>query len=178
MRIAKLVASGHAKRLKKPPFHIPEHGIVAMKLGTVLEIESLRDFQFRWTKHKPLLCWAKDQKSLVFVDITGRVMGAKEKTDSIPITPEGPGVDLFRGFHGRDAKRITSYALKTKGNQWITFGTVTRIDYFSTKQNKRDSYTHKHGSGVQLYRFGDDSGPTLWVLKGGKLTVTARGIVH
>lgn len=180
MTVAKWVADGFAQRVKRAPIPIGGDGPGGMQLGTVLEIESLRDFQFRWRKHKPKLLWDMEHKALIFVDVPNRVLGPKDKLASQPIPPhgKGKGATVFRGFHGREAKRITAYRVKTRGDQWITFGSVVRIDYFSTRQSKREQYTHKHGSGVRLYRLGEDTGPTLWVLKGGRLNVTARGIVH
>lgn len=180
MTIAQWVSDGYAQRLKKSPIRVDEeHGFYGIQLGQTLEIESFRGFEFRWKKYKPKLLWHRQQKALLFLDIPNRSLGPKDVKGKFDLEGlKGKDGTLYKEFHGKAPKQLTTYGFKTKGNQWITFGTVVRIDYFSTKRGKRDSYTHKHASGVRLYRLGEDTGPTLWVIKGGSLTVTGRGIIH
>jgi len=177
--IANWVKQGYALRRKTPPVSMKD-GIGGIELGTVLELESLRGFQLRWKSHKPKLLWNAKLRALIFVDIPGKSLGPKFKTSSFPINmSKAAKAELdYRSFHGSAPTKSTTYRIPAKGKQWITFGSVVRIDYASNKWGKRDQYTHDHGKGVVLYRLGEDSGPTLWIIKGGKLNVTKRGIVH
>ena len=56
-------------------------------------------------------------------------------------------------------------------------GAATRIDYSSDKWGNRDEYTHGVTTGATLYRFGGPKPPWIWVLRGGGLTITTRGII-
>lgn len=172
--IANWVSQGYALKTKAPVSMAG--GIGGIELGTLLELESLRGFQLRWKRFKPKLLWNSKLRALVFVDIPDASLSAKFKIDSPPI--KAKQAKKFEAFHGIAPTKSTTYCIKSKGSQWITFGSVVRIDYASSKWGKRDQYTHDHGRGVVLYRLGEDSGPTLWVIKGGKLDVNKRGIVQ
>lgn len=173
--IANWVSQGYALRTKKAPVNIAD-GVGGIELGTVLELESLRGFLLRWHQHKPKLLWNEKAHALIFVDIPDASLGPKQKIASPPIKPKQ--ARQFEAFHGTAPTKSTTYRIFSRGRQWITFGSVVRIDYSSGKWGKRDQYTHDHGRGVMLYRLGEDSGPTLWVIKGGKLNVNKRGIVQ
>lgn len=90
-------------------------------------------------------------------------------------------VAVFERFTGRGATYERADIFPTVSNaRWRTIGKVYRIDYTSDKgRRQRVEYTHESGAGVRLYRYGAVTKPPwVWAIKGGRMTVTERGIVH
>lgn len=139
------------------------------ELGDALEIE-INGYQIMWPKGQATLAWSPAHRALVILQ-----GGRRGKPQPVGVSSRPSRA--FERWADRDAKREATIEIKPRG-AWRSLGTVKRIDYQSSKWGGSAEYTHKTGSGVRLYRFGAATKPPwVWVIKGGRLTVTARGIV-
>lgn len=147
-------------------------GMYAANLGEILDVD-VEGRTITWHRPRPALLWSVKKKALfMFEDVKSGPTG--------PIPDDTPGnvVALYEKWSGWDADHQRTLTSRARGS-WRAFGEVTRIDYYSRKWDKPASYQHASGSGVRLYRFGAvNKGPWIWAIKGGRMTVTARGIVH
>ncbi len=139
------------------------------ELGSVLELET-EHATIAWPRDKAILAWSPKAKALVIVE------GGKRTTSNT--AKRGRARGAFERFADRDATKTSTVDVNPRG-AWKRVGNIRRIDYHSNKWNRRAEYTHKSGPGVRLYMKGSwDNPPRLWVLKGGRMTVTPRGIVN
>ena len=148
-------------------------GIAVAELGTVLEIET-DGHVVRFPANRYPLLWSPERKVLLVQE------GAKRGRKS-PLESEGPAVTAFERWADRDAAYERDDTFPTvRGAKWRAIGKVQRIDYMSDKYGRQAvGYTHESGSGVRLYRYGAATkSPWVWAVKGGRMNVTARGIVH
>lgn len=153
--------------LKSAPVRLDD--IELAELGSVLEIET-DQATIAWPRGKAVLAWSPKAKSLVVVE------GGKRTTANT--AKRGRARGAYERFADRDASKTATVDVNPRG-AWKRVGNVSRIDYHSNKWNRRAEYTHKSGPGVRLYMKGSwDNPPRLWVLKGGRMTVTRRGIVN
>lgn len=159
------------RALKRSPVGSIDDMIV-VELGSALEIELAAGVVVRWRKHTAPLVWSRSKKALF-------VLEQKSKGRNSPIPPDTPD-DVRRTFESwarRGATRARTDSVNSKGASWHACGHVTRIDYASDKWGVKREYTHDTSRGVRLYYYGTTSRPACWALHGGRLTVTARGIV-
>lgn len=167
-----LTRAGIAKPIKRPP--IAGTGFGGIKLGYGLEVELCSGQVIRWSK-KPLLFWHDHGKYLGLAEHWGPATSRPGLYHDMPGLPQKVP-NLFKAFHGRKARTGLSWTDVEMSGKWVSLGAICRLDYASTKKGRRASYTHDHGRGVRLYRLGSDK-RALWVIKGGSLNVTGRGIV-
>ena len=143
-------------------------GATLAELGDALEVE-IDGYRITWPKGQATLAWSPDRKALVILQ------GGRRGKPQPPAS--GRESRAFERWSDRDARREATIDIRPRGS-WRSIGSVRRIDYHSDKWGARREYTHKTGSGVRLYRYGAATKPPwIWVIKGGRLTVTARGIV-
>lgn len=148
-------------------------GISVAELGTILEIE-VGDHVVRFSGNRYPLLWSPDKKTLLVQE--GAKRGKKSTRDG-----GGRAGAAFERWSGRGATYERGDTFPTvRGARWWSVGAVRRIDYTSDKWGRRRvEYTHETGPGVRLYRYGGATKPPwVWAIKGGRMTVTARGIVH
>ncbi len=144
-------------------------GIDTAELGSILELE-VDGYRLEWRRGEGVLVWAPDKKALLILE-GGRRGRPTQLEDG------SKARRVFERWAGRDAKREADIDIDPRGS-WRSFGTVRRIDYHSDKYGRRREYTHRTGRGVRLYRLGAAGKPPwLWAIKGGRLNVTARGII-
>lgn len=142
--------------------------IEAAELGFALEVE-IDGHVVKFPKGKHPLLWWPEKKALLIYD--GIRRGRKGRD-----VEHGEATRAFERWADRDAKHERTDTLPDRG-LWRGYGAAVRIDYASDKWKRKDEYTHAFGPGVRLYRYGGVKVPPwLWVLKGGKMTVTDRGI--
>jgi hypothetical protein len=169
-----------------------DHAIGA-EVGKVIEL-ALPDLVVKFGRSKPPLLWFPEQKALGFFMYTdgdktrGRpdwlnVRSSAAAFDALDeSTDVGPAVKAFKKFMGRgpehEARTYEFPYRSTRG--WYSINRVTRLDYWSDKFRAEREYTHKHGKGVRLYIYGSPRrfGPSFWLIRGGGLTVTERGIIN
>lgn len=159
------VAKISHRAIKRAP--VPSKGDLA-ELGFVLEVE-VQGHALVWHKDECPLLWHEQTKSLVWYD--GRGLPKKVKQDS----KLAPAIDAFERFKDQDATVVRGEKWKVD-NRWVSFGRADRVDYFSDKWGDKRGYTHKLGRRVTLYRKGSEKGPWVFVLRGGKLRCTPRGL--
>ncbi len=153
--------------LKNAPARLDDSDLA--ELGSVLELET-DHASIAWPRGKAVLAWSPKAKSLVIVE------GGKRSTTNTAKRTRARGA--FERWAARDASKTATVDVNPRG-AWKRVGNVRRIDYHSNKWGRRAEYTHKSGPGVRLYMKGSwDNPPRLWVLKGGRMTVTRRGIVN
>ncbi len=148
-------------------------GIAVAQLGTVLEVEAA-GYVVRWTPNRYPLLWSPDKRALLVQE------GAKRGKQTTP-EQHSKALASFEAFAGRGATYERADTFPTvRGAKWRAIGPVSRIDYTSDKWGRRRvEYTHDSGKGVRLYRYGAASKPPwVWAITGGRMAVTARGIVH
>jgi hypothetical protein len=155
----------HARAIKRAP--VPTKGDLA-ELGFVLEVE-VQGHAFVWDENECPLLWHEKTKSLVWYD--GRGLVKKVKQDDAIL----PAIDAFERFKDQDATTLRGEKWKAD-NRWVSFGRAARVNYFSDKWGNTDNYTHALGRRVMLYRKGSEKGPWVFVLRGGKLRCTPRGL--
>ncbi len=178
-------------KMKRPPATM--NNAVGAEIGKVLEL-SLPDLEVKFTKSKPALIWFPKQKALgFFMWVPGEKTHAKP--DWLKVRPSArqfenleevadvaPAVRAFEAFHGRNADdEARTYEFPFRSTRgWYSINRVVRIDYWSDKFRASREYTHRHGAGVRLYIYGSPrkEGPSFWLIRGGALTVTQRGIIN
>lgn len=156
------------KMLKRGPISI-EHQIATDLLGSVLEVET-SDSRIRWRKGSNRFYWDPDQKCLMWYE-GGR------KGRSGAIDDPGTAGRSFKAWTGKNPQyERTDTIPDVRTPVWVSYGRIVRLDYASSKWGK-DEYTHNHGKKVRLYRWGGKTkAPWIWVVKGGNLRITNRGI--
>lgn len=168
--------------IARPPASVD--GQLGAEIGRVLEL-ALDGSEVRFSGSKPKLLWLPDIDSLCwFVDAktpraTTLVWNDEMRDHSTGLTTDQSSVDAFNEFMGRGPKpRAWTYGLTGKSIAWYSIGAATRIDYSSDKHGRRTKeYTHTLGRSVRLYVCGPKrAGPSFWMLRGGRLRLTARGI--
>lgn len=152
--------------LKRPPVG-QKHSVAV--LGSVLEVE-VGGVVYRWPKGECRLLWSPRNRALLWFEGNGQPIEVPEDADI------QAAQNAYERFRDQDARKVYSKEYPVKG-QWRSFGRADRIDYYSTKWGDNASYTHKLGRRVVLYRQGSAKGPWLYVLRGGNLRCTARGLV-
>jgi hypothetical protein len=150
-------------------------GGVGIELGRVLELEVGGQVIRMGRKRVPLL-WFPAWKSLVFFE---GVSQGRATAAALRELETAPGykraVKSFDSWANRGTEKARGMTFPKGQRKWYAGGTVSRIDYWSDKWGREDEYTHDHGKGVQLYIL--QRGKTaMWVIKGGRLRVTKRGI--
>lgn len=166
---------------------------VGAELGRVLDI-TLPDMKAKFSGSKPRLIWFPAIKSLGFFVYSKSKKGtARPKwSEAWPtknqlrgirdrIANSGPAGRVFDSFTGREATRGYSIAFPYRSTRgWYSINRVEAIDYSSDKKSSKASYTHKMGPRVRLYIYGSPrtSGPSFWLVRGGKLNVTERGLIN
>jgi len=139
----------------------------ATQLGHAVELEVERDgvaYVLRW--RGALLLWVPARRALLVVE--------QPKTTGRGAATRGRAARTFEKWSDREATTRRTIDLPTRGT-WRSHGHVRRIDYRSDKRGGTPhEYTHDTGAGVRLYSLGTG----LWAIRGGRLTVTARGIVN
>ena len=140
-------------------------------LGHALELE-VGDRVLRWGRGATLLWWPR-RKALLILE------GAR-RSKRQPLRHDGKAARLYERWQKAQARHESSIELPDRGTWVAVAGHVRRLDYASNKWGgRRHEYTHDHGSSVRLYRYGPKTKPPwCWVVRGGRLTVTERGIVH
>jgi hypothetical protein len=154
------------KKIFRAP--LPTQGLVLASLGSVLELE-IGESVWRWPKGQCEMLWHQPSRSLVWFDC-----------DEIPLEPAQVATKkaeaVYSRFKDREATRVRAAEYRVKG-PWHSFGRASRVDYHSDKWGQKAAYTHALGRNVTFYRQGTDAGPWLFVLRGGTLRVTRRGLV-
>ena len=171
-----LVRQGIAKSISKAPIS-KKWQFGGIQLGHGLEVELCTGHVIRWRK-RPVLFWNKGGRYLGLAEKWGAPTRTMSAETYAHIREEiDPHLEkLFKDFHGRNPRKTRSWIGIRMSGRWLSMGAVCRIDYASDKKGRRVQYTHKHGRGVKMYRIGSDR-RAIWIIKGGGLTVTARGIV-
>ena len=171
--------------IKRGPINLD--GDVLVELGRVLEVEFSGDVLIRPTHPKrPKLYWSAAKKALVF--FTGVKMDPARGT-------RGVLDELLETKAGRAAAKVFERWSRSEpsggrkvdvgvADKWMKFTeSPLRIDYWSDKWGEKESYTHDLGPSVRAWlqtskNFGSSTrSKEVWVLRGGRLTVTERGIV-
>lgn len=145
------------------------------ELGTVLEfvveLGGGKRRVWRWTRGAPRLV-APDTRTILIV------AGAR-RLGAAPMA-ERPA-QIRETWTGKAAQRAYRLSLPDVGGRWRKIGRAVRLDYRSNKWTGGRStvdYTHDHGPGVQVWARGDiDAGAGFLCARGGRLRITARGIV-
>lgn len=149
-------------------------GAIGIALGRVLELE-VGGQVVRVGRSVPLL-WFPAWKSLVFFEgvSKGRANAAalRELEDTIGYAR---AVNSFDSWADRGAEKARAVTFPKGKRKWYAGGNVARIDYWSDKWGSTDEYTHNTGKSVRLYIL-QRGKSAMWVIRGGRLRVTKRGI--
>jgi hypothetical protein len=151
-------------------------GQVAVELGTLLEFEDNEGHVVKGGRAK--LLWFPKPRALGFFE---RVSASTASPDEVSgRSGSAEAIDKFRTWSDREFSGARELKFRAKNPKWYRGHLLSRIDYRSDKWGESAEYTHDFGPGVRLYLLSGsaaDDGAALWVMKGGRLTVTARGIV-
>ncbi len=150
----------------------------ATELGHVLELET-GCHVIRWDERKkPALLYNPKSKTLFWFYGPRIKETRRQKTNQV-----GPAARTYGKWTGnrrgaefeREAEIPDSVFEKVE-----RIGNATMIAYRSDKFARRGNpsdYEHKFGKNVSLYKFGGSRPPWVFVVRGGRMTVTPRGIV-
>lgn len=86
---------------------------------------------------------------------------------------ERRAASVFHRWGVWDANAVGE-VMRSGATQWDTFPAVS-IGYRSDKFGRAQNYDHQLGRNVRVYQPRDAPGP--WIVKGGSLRVTARGLM-
>lgn len=146
----------------------------AAELGYVLELELDKGVVISWPKKRCPLLWFPEYRACAWMQ--GAKRGRKQAApDEIARKVES----AFERWADRPVRLIgtDTFPPRPKG-QWLAYGRASRIDYWSDKWGTTAEYTHTITTSVRLYRWGHAKKPPwLWVLRGGGLQLTARGLI-
>jgi hypothetical protein len=153
--------------LKRPPAKVA--GRKLADLGSALEIET-GDHLITWSRGRAALTWDPRSRSLVIFE------GGKRGKPGP--APTGPAARAHERWSDYEAGSMATLSVQPRG-RWRSVGPVSRLDYASDKFDGRmRGYTHDTGPRVRVYLHGSLTKlPRVWVVRGGRLNVTARGIV-
>lgn len=140
------------------------------QLGSILEIE-VQGVILTWRKDECPVFWLEQKKAIVWFDCDPANEAPASERSS-----DRKAINAFERFNDRSAANVKSLKYNIRG-EWLDLGRARRIDYHSDKWGEECSYTHKLGANVHLYRQGPAKGPWLYVVRGGRLRCTERGLV-
>lgn len=158
--------SVEGKKLRRSP--IPSGPLTCASLGSVLEVEFGGNV-WTWKRGACELLWHQNSKSLIWFDATPIEIEPTENKS-------GAAIAAFRRFKDRDPGHVRGERFDIS-RQWVALGAAERVDYHSDKWGQSASYTHDLGPRVRLFRGGSPRGPWIYVLRGGNLHVSRRGLV-
>lgn len=122
----------------------------------------------RWSRNRPQLFWSPKQRTLFWVmgrQIQGRQKGA--------VRSDG-AAKTFKRWAQREAQ--TTAMIKVPAVRLKMEGRAIQIVYHSDKWGERANYEHDFSNPVRAYRNGRKG--KVFAVRGGKLTVTERGLVY
>jgi hypothetical protein len=121
---------------------------------------------------RPAFYWEPRSKTLIVLQ------GAKRGRTRNPTDVDAKTADAFETFMGRNVQRehTASMPAMPHGVWRRAPGRAGRFDYWSDKFQGDKERTHPFSSGVRCYRGGGSQPPWIWLLRGGSLRVTRRGI--
>lgn len=156
------------RAVKRAPVQL--HGAeLADLLGSALELELAKGVVIRWRKGTNILAWHPKARACVWIQGGRRLDGTAKGDAKVR--------DAFRRWTGRKAKASELVKFRVR-ESWVSFGPCERFDYFSKKWPRcGPEYTHKTTTHPTLYRLGGTRPPWVWVLRGGGLQLTTRGLV-
>lgn len=166
------------KPVKRP---VSIDGRFAAELGTMLDLE-IGEHIVRFLRPKPRLLYFPALHALCWIASKTRKTAAKTTKaafDEVSAAQRGKASQkLFSTWADRESKkaRVETYPKRDNEKWWTWIAPALRLDYRSDKWGKSDEYTHQFGKGVRVYVL-PTSKAMLWLVRGGRLTVTARGIV-
>ncbi len=172
------------RSIKRGPVNLD--GDVLVELGRVLEVEFGGDVLVRPTHPKrPRLYWSAAKKALVFftgVKDSGR--GTRGVLDELLDTKPGrAAAKVFERWSRNEPSGGRTLDVGVADKWWRFTVPPLRIDYWSDKWDEPAEYTHDLGPSVRGWlqvskNFGSKTrSKEAWILRGGRLTVTERGIV-
>lgn len=154
------------KLLKRAPVNLDGRDVG--EFGRALDVEA-GGLRLTFKPRLPFY-WEPRSKSLVIFQGGGRTKN-RVPGDVDPATERA-----FRAFMGRNPDREYQRTMPpVSGGVWRK-ANAERFDYWSDKFGDPENYTHGFTSNVSLYRGGGSKPPWIWVLRGGRLRVTKRGI--
>lgn len=179
---AKAAAAGIKKfkaPTRNPPFKLLKRAPLPLSaLEHTTELGHLLDMyvdtgdvrKFR-PKGRPLLQWSKSAKALI---IWTGVRTPKKRRGLELDAAQARMYELWTDdTHRADSLRTLRTPAIT--GDWERVGRIISLGYHSDKFGEPENFDHTFTSSVRLYRFGA-AGPALWVIRGGTLRVTRRGI--
>jgi hypothetical protein len=94
------------------------------------------------------------------------------------VSRDGGAAKLFERFASRDARQTQEIEIPAPKMQLL--GSAKHIVYRSDKWNpgKDIDYIHDYGRDVEMWVGPNTRSPEIFMMKGGRLTVTERGIVY
>ncbi len=124
----------------------------------------------------PLL-WFPVWKALVFFEGVKRGSNTVKnlaRLEEGSATTKATGT--FEKWAQRQAEKAYDLTFPKGKRHWFGAGKVHRIDYWSDKWGDDAEYTHDFQKGVKLYVLQKGPKSAMWVIRGGRMTVTKRGI--
>ncbi len=172
----------HARKLKKAPisFQAADFNVLGIEYGKILDLE----FDDRVVKFNPPppFFWIPKFKAIGFF-VGGKVRPSSVNYEKLAASRNLENIERkFQKLLGRRPQgTVRKYVvpMKIAGRSWYSIGSMQRVGYWSDKFNETTTYDHKHGKGVRLYMYGSPNArATFWIIRGGRLSLTSRGIVH
>lgn len=143
---------------------VSEHGRVLDLV--VRQGDKLAKYTFRGAR--PLLTWSPKADALVWWE--GVKVPASRRANALPKETAA----VWKRFHGRAPTSMRVANVPDDPGPWKRLGPAVRIGYSNRKRWDRPA-EHDFDTGPVVYRAGTRA-PYLWIVRGGKLRMTARGI--
>lgn len=163
-------SSSSGRELKRGPLKVANLAAVS-EHGHVLDLvidEGKQTRKYRFKRPMPLLLWSPKYKALLFWEDAKLPQRRKvENPDDLPKRAAAAWSKFHKGHEADTARTIKRSEPKT----WRRVGRAVAIGYRDPEKWGKDDAEHDFGRGVNVYRAG-----RLWVVRGGKLRLTAHGI--
>lgn len=151
-------------------------GAVGIELGRMLELE-VGGNVVRAGRDRHSLLWFPVWSALIFFENAKKGSNTAKNLERLEASKSTTrATNAFEKWAQREAEKSYDLTLSAGKRKWYGHGAVKRVDYWSDKWGDDEEYTHDFGRGVKLYILEASRNAAMWVIRGGRLRVTKRGI--
>lgn len=163
--------SSQARATRSNPTRNPWGELLDLRARVMeLEIETPRGVEVhRWHADRPALFWSEKRRALVWIH------GGRDPSHWTDADAAGPVASRHRQWHGDNPSEVG--ALEVPAGRLLKLGKALRIVYSAERYRDGTPRHHDFGAGVAAYAQ-NGRGARVFSVRGGRLTLTERGLVY